>query len=348
VPYLPGMTRRARSALVPLLAALAACAPSRAKLVAEPLSPGRTWVAPLHRDHPLAGRIWDVHAGRFVDESTLVAALAGARTVLLGEIHDNPDHHVLQARLVRALAGAGRTPAVAFEMISVEQQDAVDRALAGPRPSADGVAEAVSWAKSGWPEFPLYRPVFAAAVERKLRIVGANLPRKDVRRVVTEGEKALPPAVAARTARLGPPSETERAALRKEMEEAHCGELPEAHMDPMILGQRARDAQMAEAVLAAGAASGAVLVAGSEHARTDRGVPAYLAGDGGPVVSVAFREVRPEAREAAEYADDEDGGALPFDFVVFTPGEKREDPCEGLRKHLREKKPAPAEPPKSP
>src|SRR5512133_3700789 len=112
-----------RRALPTALAALAAAAaPWGAQLVKEPRAPGRSWESKLHRDHPLAGKIWDVRASRFVDEASLVSALAGARTVLLGEVHDNPDHHVLQARLLRALAGAGRTPKVAFEMLSVEQQ----------------------------------------------------------------------------------------------------------------------------------------------------------------------------------------------------------------------------------
>ncbi|BDG05415.1 ChaN family lipoprotein [Anaeromyxobacter oryzae] len=348
------MPRRAPPTALLLAALVAACAPSRAMLVSQPLAPGRGWLSPLHQDHPLAGKIWDVRGQRFVDEATLVAALAGARTVLLGETHDNADHHVLQARLVRALDGAGRTPAVAFEMLSVEQQPTIDAALAVPQPTADALAAAVQWDRSGWPEFEMYRPVFVAAVDAKLRVIGANLPRKDVRRVVMDGEKALPPAVAARIAKLGPPSPAEREALRKEMEEAHCGELPETQMDPMILGQRARDAQMAESVLAAGAPGGAVLVCGSQHARLDRGVPAYLAGEGGPVVSLAFREVTPDHRAPAEYAEDDEHGALPFDFVVFTPGAEREDPCEGLRAKMRSRKsapqgkPAPAEPPKAP
>jgi uncharacterized iron-regulated protein len=335
-------------ALATVAALSAACTPSRAQLVREPLAPGRSWESKLHRNHPLAGKIWDVRASRFVDEASLVSALAGARTVLLGEVHDNPDHHVLQARLVRGLAGAGRTPAVAFEMLSVEQQPAIDAALAAPSPTADALAQAVQWSKSGWPEFAMYRPIFAAALEGKLRIVGANLPRAEIRKVVKDGEKALPPAVAARIARLGPPSPEEREALRKEMEEAHCGELPEQMMDPMILGQRARDAQMAESVLSAGAPGGAVLVCGAQHARTDRGVAAYLAGDGGPVLAVAFREVSEGEDEPSSYAEDDEHGVLPFDYVVFTPGAEREDPCEGLRERMRAKKPPPAETPKAP
>ncbi|MFP2908704.1 ChaN family lipoprotein, partial [Pyxidicoccus sp. 3LFB2] len=101
---------------------------SDARSAEAPLQGG--WTSPLHRDHPLTGRIWDVKGNRFVDEAELLRALAGARFVVLGERHDQGDHHQLQAKLVRALASSGRKPALAFEMLDVEQQPAVDASLA--------------------------------------------------------------------------------------------------------------------------------------------------------------------------------------------------------------------------
>lgn len=56
-----------------------------------------SWKSPLGRDHSLTGRIWDVSSARFIDRETLVERLAGADFVLLGERHDNPDHHMQQA-----------------------------------------------------------------------------------------------------------------------------------------------------------------------------------------------------------------------------------------------------------
>lgn len=60
--------------------------------------------------------------------SQLEEALAKARFVLLGEIHANSDHHLIQALLVEALVKkGGRRPAVVFEMISPDQQADLDR-----------------------------------------------------------------------------------------------------------------------------------------------------------------------------------------------------------------------------
>src|SRR5512142_434268 len=141
-------------AIASLLLLAGACASRQpAALVAEPLSSARSWVSTVGRSHPLAGRIWDVRGGRFVDEAALDDALAAAPFVLLGETHDNPDHHLLQARLVRAVTAAGRRPALVFEMLKNDQQAQVDEAVARDPRDPDALARAVDWKHGGWPDF---------------------------------------------------------------------------------------------------------------------------------------------------------------------------------------------------
>ena len=73
---------------------------------------------------------------------------------------------------------------------------------------------------------------------------------------------------------------------------------------------------------------GGVLIAGVGHVRDDYGVPLYLAArvPGAPVVVVAPLEVREGAARPEDYASSFDG-ALPFDFVWFTPRMDYKDPC---------------------
>lgn len=318
-------------ALVPLLLAAAlACAPRvDPRLVAQPIS-SRTWVSTLHRDHPLVGRIWDPRSGRFTDEAALAAAVSAADVVLLGEMHDNVDHHLLQARLVRAALASGRRPALAFEMLTSDQQPAVDAALARSPRDPDALGKA--WNEGGWPDFYMYRPIFQAGLEGGLAVIAANLPRKVVRAVVSKGVEALDAPLRARLAKAEPLSAPLVELLRAEMRESHCGELPESLLDPLILAQRARDAEMAVRIEEAGG-RGAILIAGRGHVRADRGVPAYVRRDAPDrkVVSVAFFEVEPGQKEAAEYNEPGESGPLPFDYAVFTPAQEREDPCEKLR-----------------
>lgn len=288
------------------------------------------WNSHLYRNHPLVGKIWDVRHDRWVQQSALEAELARTRFVLLGEKHDNPDHHRLQARLVEALSASGRKPTLAFEMLDVEQQPAVDAALAQAPKDADALARTVAWERSGWPSWSLYRPIFAAGLEHGLHIVGANLPRSKVKQLVAQGPQALD---AETRARLGldtalPPAIDQ--AMRAEMRESHCGQLPEAMEEPMVLAQRARDAQMADRLVSTASADGALLITGAGHARTDRGVPAQLARrvPQAPVRSLVFVEVSPGALTPQDYTSAlESPGALPYDYVWFTPAQQRDDPC---------------------
>ncbi|HEX8537536.1 MAG TPA: ChaN family lipoprotein [Cystobacter sp.] len=284
------------------------------------------WKSPLYRDHPLVGRIWDARTGQWLTPEALDAALGGARFVVLGETHDNADHHRLQAERVRALTASGRQPALAFEMLDAGQQPLLDETRQRSPGDPDALARAVDWEHSGWPEWALYRPLFAVGLERGLPLVGANLPRPEVRRLVKVGPGALAPETRARLGLDAPVPEAQEKQTREEMSESHCGQLPESLLGPMAFAQRARDAQMADRLLGTATAAGGLLIAGAGHARTDRGVPAYVLRrePGLRVASLAFVEVDPEAREPHDYP-------LPYDYVWFTPAAEREDPCAPLR-----------------
>jgi uncharacterized iron-regulated protein len=80
----------------------------------------KDWVSPLASDRALVGRIYEVAGDRVVTPKTLRDALVSADVVLLGEQHDNVDHHRLQAVLLKGMIDSGRRPAVAFEQIDLE------------------------------------------------------------------------------------------------------------------------------------------------------------------------------------------------------------------------------------
>lgn len=309
-------------ALALLVALAAGCAPA-------------TRAAPLGRDHPLVGRIWDVAGAHFTEPGALAARLVPQRFVLLGEKHDNPDHHRFQAWLVRALIAAGRHPALGFEMLSLDDGPAIARYLAARPTDAAGLGAAVRWERSGWPEWAQYQPIAEAALASGLPIVAANISRPTARAVSLGDPNALDRALVARYGLDRPlPPETRRA-MAAEIRDAHCGHAPESRLDGMIAAQRARDAQMAES-LVVGEQDGAVLIAGAGHVRNDRGVPAYLRArlHGTSVASVAFVEVRDGWTAPADYAARFGAGSLPFGYVWFTERADDADPCETFRESL--------------
>ena len=156
--------------------------------------------------------------------SRLTSLIWVARFVLLGETHDNPDHHQIQAALVRSLLGTGRRPAVAFEMFTADQAPLIARHLAAAPRDAAGLAEAVDWKHSGWPDWAYYRPIAQAALEAGVPLVAANLAPATVRSIARGEAGAVPAGLAARYALDQPMAPAAHARLTAEL-----GDGPSQH-----------------------------------------------------------------------------------------------------------------------
>lgn len=284
------------------------------------------WQSPLNRDHPLVGSIWDLGAARFIAPADLEARIAASRFVVLGENHDNPDHHALQARLLAAVVAAGRSPSVAYEMWDTSQQGALDTYLRDHPRDAAGLGDAIGW--DDWPDWSMYQPIAEVALAAGLRLVAANAPLPVLQAASQGGLGALDPAFVARTGLGRPLADAAQTALAAEMASAHCGITPDV-ANRMTVIQRVWDASLADSLVRNATPSGAVLIAGSGHARTDRAVPAIvrLADPGASVLAVAFVEVAPGLTVPGQYAAFQFAAALPFDYVWFTPGTPKPPAC---------------------
>ena len=292
-----------------------------------------SWKSTFGRNHPLTGRIWDVSTARFIDRQSLITRLARADFLLLGERHDNPDHHLLQAEMLRSLIALGRRPAVGFEMFGLDDASAIANHLAFAPNDAAGLGRAVNWNKSGWPDWAMYQPIAEAALQAKLRIVATNLPLATARKMSSDGLAALEPSVRRELGLDRPLSDAMFATMAADIRNSHCGYASEESVKAMVGVQRARDAQMAQSLIAAGDPDGAILVAGAGHVRNDYGIPIYLTAKapGKQVISIVFLEVDNQKPEPHNYALPDPNGRLPFDYVWFTARVDDENPCEKFK-----------------
>jgi uncharacterized iron-regulated protein len=232
-----------------------------------------SWKSTFGRHHPLSGRIWDVSSAKFIDRQSLITRLARADFLLLGERHDNPDHHLLQAEVLRRLIALGRRPAVGFEMFGLDDASAIANHLGLAPNDAAGLGRAVNWNKSGWPDWAMYQPIAEAALQARLRIVATNLPRAAARKMNRVGLTALEPSVRGELGLDRSLSDAMFAAMATDIRDSHCGYASEGSVKAMVGVQRARDAQMAQSLIAASDPDGAILVAGAGHVRKDYGIP---------------------------------------------------------------------------
>ncbi|MCR9220594.1 MAG: ChaN family lipoprotein [Alphaproteobacteria bacterium] len=303
-------------------------------------APAGGWRTEILRDHPLTGRLYDLTAERFADHVTVLDDLAGARFVLLGEKHDNPDHHALQAEIVRRLGREDGFAAVVFEMLSPEQADALPaRGAAGV--DLDALAQAIEWETRGWPDWPAYRAIFAEALAARMALRPGNPRREAVLATVREGlAAAMDEAERARFALDRPLDPADAARLLDQIEAAHCGYAPRDRLAPMVDAQRLKDAALADALIAASAEDGpAVLIAGGGHVRRDWAAPLYLARRGAAESRILlFVEVAPESEDPAAYAPRDSTGSPAADYLWFTPRVDLDDPCARFAQQLERMK----------
>ncbi len=111
---------------------------------------------------------------------------------------------------------------------------------------------------------------------------------------------------------------------------------PESVVPRIVLAQRLRDAAMAQALVDAATASGAILIAGNGHVRADLGVPVYLQAPGLPdagarSLSVGLIEVTDDDARASDFPRQVVAAHPGFDYLWFTAPAAREDPCANLR-----------------
>ena len=272
--------------------------------------------------------------GEPVSIEHLAEDLAERRFVLLGEKHDNPEHHEIQAELLHRMIAAGRKPALVWEMIERGKQAAVDTFRASGNTDPDAFAEAIGWADSSWPDWKFYRPIADAALAAGLPMIAGNLDAETVRSI-SQGDMIEADLRAALRLDEAVP-EFVREALRDEVYRGHCGLIPQDKLSPMVAVEIARDASLAEAMLrAAGAADGAVLIAGGQHVRRDTGAGFHLEHrfGGGNIASIGMLEGDLEIVWAGEEH------AVPpgrFDYVWYTdPAQPDKDYCADLEARFK-------------
>ena len=260
-----------------------------------------------------------------ISAATIVATISGATTgeisgdelinlppvdvIVLGEVHDNAQHHLSQAAAIAVI----KPKAVVFEMLSPKQAALITPALLKDQAALAAVLE---WESSGWPDFGLYYPVFAAL--GAARVYGAARPRDQVRRSFSEGSAAV---FGGGADRFGLDQDLPKAQLDLRLRaqfDAHCEAMPRTMMGGMVEAQRFRDAAFAATVVQAFEAVGGpvVLIAGNGHARIDWGVPAVLAVGNPSLEVLSIGQLEAPVVETP-----------PFDSWVITDAAMRDDPC---------------------
>ena len=260
-----------------------------------------------------SAQIVDLNSGRQISEQQLIEQLRLSDIVLLGEFHDNAQHHTQRAGLIKQIARTKLT--VVAEHLPSQYEVVYQADLLSDLQAAGFDAKAWRW--------PLHSPLFDSVRRARLSFIGGNLPKGFSKQLFSDGASALPGPLA-QSYGVTMLDESAQQQLDQDLIDGHCGKLPEKYLQPMRLVQRATDVSMAHALLDH---QPSVLLAGNGHVRKDYGVPQVLnrLAPELKIAAVGFIEHDQTLEELVK------SSANRYDFIWISAATKRADPCEDFK-----------------
>jgi len=118
----------------------------------------------------------------------MIKEISSARVIFLGENHTDINHHKNQLDIVKALHKKGLPIAVGLEMFPKKDQKILDDWVSGRIKEKDFIPIFYENWGHGW---GLYKDIFLYARNKKIPLIGLNVPREITRKVAQRGFKSL-------------------------------------------------------------------------------------------------------------------------------------------------------------
>ncbi|MGQ9365930.1 ChaN family lipoprotein [Azospirillum sp. A39] len=297
-----------------LVLVLAGCAAPAAPAATVPTAP--TGAAAPPPGVCVAAGAWSSGTGLPLPDGDLLKRAAAAPVVLLGESHDNPEHHRWQLHTLAGIHALNPDIAVGLEMFPRSRQAALDRWTAGLSTEEDFLRE------SGWDEVwgygaDMYLPIFHFARMHRIPMVALNVERSLVSRTGRDGWAAVPEAQREGVGDPAPPPAAYLDRLAEVM--ARHGDRAGGRGSPAFVrfveAQSVWDRAMAERIARTRRDTGRTVVAlmGAGHVEDRFGVPHQLADLGIPdaLVLLPWEATRDCTRLDGRIADAVFGVAAP-------------------------------------
>lgn len=207
----------------------------------------------------------------------LLSRLQERRVVLVGETHDQYDHHLNQLEIIRGLRERGVDIAVGMEFFQEPFQPHLDRYVAGEI-GEKALLKGTQYYERWRYDFRHYRDILAYAQDQGIPLVALNAPTELVKKVSRGGLSALSSEERRRLpADLSPPDAAYKERLRP-VYEMH-GQLSADRLQRFAEVQMLWDEHMARVArdyLDANPGKALVILAGSGHVAHQDAIPGRL------------------------------------------------------------------------
>jgi len=134
--------------------------------------------------------LWDVAGKAEISLKKAAGKFPSPGIVYVGEFHDNAAHHAAQLAVIQSLDKRKRPIAVGLEMFQHIEQSILDAWVAKALSEEEmRRAFARNWSQ----DWHLYRDIFLYCRDRRIPMVGLNVPRSITRKVAQNGFESLTP-----------------------------------------------------------------------------------------------------------------------------------------------------------
>ncbi|UCH47724.1 MAG: ChaN family lipoprotein [Betaproteobacteria bacterium] len=222
---------------------------------------------------------WAIPADQGARPASTSRVLARARNadfVLLGEAHDNPDHHLWQLQTLGMLLGSRNGLVIGMEMFPRRVQPALDRWVAGELTESELLKQS-EWERVWRFDPALYLPILRFARLNRIPVIALNVERQLISDIGKSGLSAIEQARREGVSDPEPASDDYRRILRSWFEKHDMSY--EASFENFVEGQLVWDRAFAQALSEAHTTHPSALVVGiigSGHLQYGHGVPHQL------------------------------------------------------------------------
>ena len=166
--------------------------------------------------HFRIGRIIHSKTGKAISFDQLIDQVGTTRRLIfIGEVHNNPEHHLIQVQILQALMSRYAPLTVAMEFFNKTQQPVLDQYMDGST-TETVFQKDVGWDKNWAYTYHFYRPLLLMTKEKSRKILAINAPNNIVKKVARSGLSSLDPSERNQLAdHINLENESHRAYLRK-------------------------------------------------------------------------------------------------------------------------------------
>ncbi|MFN0314212.1 MAG: ChaN family lipoprotein [Burkholderiales bacterium] len=151
------------------------------------------WPSTASADDCVALGKWTLADGslKTLPPGDLLSRATRARVILLGEEHDNAQHHAWQLHVLAALHASQPEMMIGFESFPRRVQPVLDRWVSGQLSEAELLRD-TQWERVWGIDAQLYLPLFHFARMHRIPMLALNVERSLVQRVGQQGWRAIP------------------------------------------------------------------------------------------------------------------------------------------------------------